>query len=64
MKMDYHCDLHGVWDANRASGCPECMREARQIISRYREAARVAIKDWEMGTFDQSSIEHLKSIAA
>ena len=28
--MEYKCKTHGIWDANKASGCPECVREMRK----------------------------------
>ena len=28
----WHCDTHGDFDAFRAVGCPECMRECRQLL--------------------------------
>lgn len=34
--MEYECKTHGVWDANKASGCPECVHEMRKEIATYR----------------------------
>lgn len=28
----WHCDTHGDFDAHISVGCPECMREARQML--------------------------------
>lgn len=30
--MMYHCKEHGDWDANKASGCPDCVAEMRQQL--------------------------------
>lgn len=30
--MEYDCKTHGIWDSNKASGCPECVREMRKEI--------------------------------
>ena len=37
--MQYHCTIHGEWDANRASGCPDCMAEARRYIAQLNAAS-------------------------
>lgn len=34
--MQYECKTHGIWDANKASGCPECIQEMRKEITIYR----------------------------
>jgi len=31
--MEYECKTHGIWDANKASGCPECVREMRNALN-------------------------------
>ena len=41
--MEYECKTHGVWDANKASGCPECVREMRAEIRTYRELLERAV---------------------
>ncbi len=39
--MKYQCKTHGEWDANRVSGCPECVRELRtENESLRRDACR------------------------
>jgi len=39
--MLYECNTHGIWNADYASGCPDCMGEARKRIA---EAdARIAV---------------------
>jgi hypothetical protein len=35
----WHCDTHGDFDAMRAVGCPECMREARMLLRRWERLA-------------------------
>ena len=31
----WHCAAHGAFDAFRAVGCPDCMREARQLLHQW-----------------------------
>lgn len=30
--MNFECKIHGPWAANRESGCPRCVEEARTIF--------------------------------
>lgn len=42
VSVTYHCATHGDWDALRASGCPECVRQMRgEIRALEKESARL-----------------------
>lgn len=42
VSVTYHCATHGDWDALRASGCPECVRQMRgEIRALEKEAVRL-----------------------
>lgn len=43
--MIFDCSMHGKWDSNHASCCPDCMFYARIEISRLR-AALIEARRW------------------
>lgn len=57
--MIYHCKTHGDWDANKASGCPDCVSDARYKIAQLHQAiARLiaAAESYHASPFDLVAI--------